>query len=84
MEYTKTKLKQIKQGLEFGDIKRIADDCNTSTTTVQTALTGVAITDTHRIIIDHAEYIVGQNKQRKARILQLGKDAFHSAKQKNG
>ena len=84
MEYTKTKLKQIKQGLEFGDIKRIADDCQTSTTTVQTALSGVAMTDTHRMIVGHADYIVNQNKERKARILQLGKESFHNAKQKNG
>jgi len=82
-QYTKFKLKQLKQSLEFGDVKRAADDFNVSTTTVQTALAGDGMTETHRAILDHLEYMVSQAKERKARILAAGKAEFQRQKQSN-
>ncbi len=81
--YTPMKLKQLKKSLEFGDVKKCADDLNVSTTTVQTALSGEGMTETHRAILDHLEYMVGQAKERKARILAAGKAEFHRQKQSN-
>jgi hypothetical protein len=61
-------LKLIKRELQFGDISTIARECKVSTMTVHNALNGVAITDTAKLIIEHAKTII---QQRKNRIIEL-------------
>lgn len=67
-QYNKTTLKRLQQSLEFGDIKRCADDLQVSTTTVQTALKGQAITPASRAVLEHLEFMVEQARIRRQRI----------------
>ena len=61
-------LKQIRDGLQFGDVTTIASEVGVSTVTVQNALRGVAMTETAKLCIQRAQRLI---KQREERIAEL-------------
>jgi hypothetical protein len=57
-------LKQIRDALKFGDVTTIANEVGVSTVTVQSALRGIAMTQTSKICIQHAQRIIQQREER--------------------
>jgi hypothetical protein len=57
-------LKAIKTSLKFGDVAIIAAECGVSTVTVQAALRGDAMTDTAKMVIDHAKHLIKLREER--------------------
>jgi len=66
-------LKLLKRELKFGDISTIARECNVSTVTVHNALKGLGMTPTTKMILEHAQTIIDQRKQRINALLQTKK-----------
>lgn len=76
-------LKQLKQGLKFGDITKLSITTGYSAPTIHNALKGDAITDTDRIIIEAALKLVKENADEALRIYQGGRAEFERQKKAN-
>lgn len=64
-------LKQIRDGLQFGDISTIAREVGVTTATVQRALRGEAMTDTTKTIISYAQLIIQQRVDRQEQLKRI-------------
>jgi hypothetical protein len=59
----------IKTNLQFGDVTRIATECNVTAATVQRAIRGIGAPETVKLITDVAKLMIKQRADRRALLL---------------
>lgn len=64
-------LKQIREGLQFGDISMIAREVGVTNATVQRSLRGEAMTETTKTIISYAQLIIQQRVDRQEQLRRI-------------